>query len=177
VTPNPVLKRYADALLAAAANTGELESVDAWVRAIGEVSSERSVVDRLFDPALSRRERKERVHDFASDVPHVFRNFLLVLIDKNRIAILRELPAVWDRCLKAARRFSDAEICFSSEPDESMKQSVRRYLERVMPGVEFRVRYRVDPSLIGGFRVRTENRIYDMSLLGRITRLRETLLK
>ena len=177
MTQHVVLKRYADALLAAASNAGSLEAVDAWVRAFDEILASNAMADRLFDPALSRRERKERVQRYASSAPEVFRNFLLVLIDKNRITVLKGLLPLWELSLKDARRFSDAEVSFSVEPDESMKQAVRTFLGRAMPGVEVRERYVVDPSLIGGFRVRTENRIYDMSLSGRLSRLKETLLK
>lgn len=167
--------RYAEALLLAAGDTSDdagaaLNAFSALMFSHGEAKA--FLLDPTCPPA-AKKEAAERL--LPENAPVVVKNFIHVLIDKGRLALLPGVCAAYGQ-LSAERR-NRPDICvYSAFPlDEAELTKIRdTYRERYnIP--EARVRPCVEPGLLGGVMVRIGDIRIDGTLLGRLNGLGSAL--
>jgi F-type H+-transporting ATPase subunit delta len=105
----------------------------------------------------------------------ITRNFLYVLIDHRRISglpdILHSLEVIVDERLGFAR----AEVSSARELTEAQRTALNARLER-MTGKRIRMRFTVNPALIGGAVARIGSTVYDGSVRGQLDSLGRRLV-
>ena len=102
------------------------------------------------------------------------RNFVAVLIDQDRIALLPEIAVQVERELNARGGRIDADIVSARELTQDQKTALLTEIARVT-GKTILPRYATDQSLIGGVKVRVGSTIYDGSVRGQLERMRRQL--
>jgi F-type H+-transporting ATPase subunit delta len=107
-------------------------------------------------------------------VSRVARNFLFVLTDHRRIAILPEALDAFDLLLDQRLGFARAEISSASEMDQQQRELISHELEQ-LTGKRVRTRFSVDGALIGGLVARIGSTVYDGSVRGRLEALSRRL--
>jgi len=100
----------------------------------------------------------------------IARNFLFVLIDHRRIALLGEILHSFELIVDERLGFARAEISSPRELTESQRGAINARLER-LTGKRIRMRFAVDPSLIGGVVARIGSTVYDGSVRGQLQTL------
>jgi F-type H+-transporting ATPase subunit delta len=100
-------------------------------------------------------------------VSRVARNFLFVLTDHRRIAMLSEVLEAFDLLSDERLGFIRAEISSARELDQQQRAAVSHGLER-LTGKNVRVRYGVDGALLGGLVARIGSTVYDGSVRGQL---------
>jgi len=102
------------------------------------------------------------------------RRFLLLLLEHGRFYllpdILRNLPILWHE-KKGVLTYEVSSVVALS-PDE--QERLRRELEKLENRPVF-LQFRIDPDLIAGLALRKGNVIYDSSIRGHLTRLKERI--
>ena len=104
------------------------------------------------------------------------RNFIAVLIDQDRIALLPEIAKQVELELNARGGRIDAEIVSSRELTPEQQAALLAEIGRVT-GKTVLPRYSTDKSLIGGVTVRVGSTIYDGSVRGQLQRIRRQLIE
>jgi len=104
------------------------------------------------------------------------RNFVAVLIDQDRIALLPEIAVEVERELNARGGRIDADIVSARELTQDQKAALLGEIARVT-GKTVLPRYATDKSLIGGVTVRVGSTIYDGSVRGQLQRMRRQLVE
>ncbi len=104
------------------------------------------------------------------------RNFVAVLIDQDRIALLPEIAVQVERELNARGGRIDADIVSARELTQDQKTALLAEIARVT-GKTILPRYATDQSLIGGVTVRVGSTIYDGSVRGQLQRMRRQLIE
>ena len=104
------------------------------------------------------------------------RNFIAVLIDQDRIALLPEIAVQVERELNARGGRIDADIVSARELTQEQKTELLAEIARVT-GKTVLPRYATDQSLIGGVKVRVGSTIYDGSVRGQLERMRRQLIE
>ena len=104
------------------------------------------------------------------------RNFVAVLIEQGRIALLPEIAVQFERELNARGGRIDADIVSARELTEDQKTALLAEIGRVT-GKTVLPRYATDQSLIGGVTVRVGSTIYDGSVRGQLERMRRQLIE
>jgi F-type H+-transporting ATPase subunit delta len=102
------------------------------------------------------------------------RNFLAVLIDHRRIAVLPQVVRQVEQEINDRLGFAEAEITSARPLSDSEKRNLETQVER-MTGKKVRARYVQDKAILGGAAVRVGSTIYDGSILGQLKKLREQL--
>jgi len=102
--------------------------------------------------------------------------FILILAENNRLkllpGILELLPLFWNE----KKGIITYEV-FSAVPlKEIQKKKLEEKLEALEKGPVF-LRYRIDPELIGGLTIRKGNIVYDISLRGSLSRMKEDIIE
>jgi F-type H+-transporting ATPase subunit delta len=174
VTDPKLARRYAQALYAAAR---QAEEVDGVMQAVTETLTPlvKDEQFRLFwySRRVPMQRQLELIDSLFEAFPASLRNFLKLLLEKKREGILADvigaLRGIHDEAsgtvratLTTAVKLSDEE----AEPFEAM-------LAKRVGGGNIVLTRKVDPSLIGGFRIRYGDRIIDGSVersLGEISR-------
>ncbi|MFB3915248.1 MAG: ATP synthase F1 subunit delta [Terriglobales bacterium] len=102
------------------------------------------------------------------------RNFLAVLIDHGRMAMLAEIATQFEAELNQRLGIAEAEVTSARELSREERAALEEQLARVT-GMKVRASYVLDRNLLGGAVVRVGSTIYDGSLRGQLRRMKEQL--
>lgn len=132
----------------------------------------------LASPAVPARQKRAVAARFAQQLGYsqVLRNFLFVLIDHRRTALLAEILAAFEAEIDRRRGIVRAEVSSSRELDDAERREVEAALGRVT-GKQVIGKYAVDNALIGGLVARVGSRLYDGSVRGQLQAMRGRLVR
>ena len=127
-------------------------------------------------PDRFRRQRRGSPDPFSGRVPDLFLRFLLVVVEKRRQSVLRQIAAQYHLLVDDLRGLARAEIALAREPDDRLRAEIVASLERRL-GKKVVPTFAVDPTLVGGIVIRSGGEILDGSLRRRVAGLRRRLLE
>jgi F-type H+-transporting ATPase subunit delta len=102
------------------------------------------------------------------------RNFVAVLIDKNRIKYLGEIVTQFAHELNERLGFAEAEITTARDLRADERAELESDLARVT-GKKIKARYAQDSAILGGAIARVGSTVYDGSVKGQLERIRQQL--
>lgn len=171
------VKRYAEGLAGALRSESEYAAVRADLEAFaGLLRDNADLSAALFRPFLALARRQAIAEDVFERLGFQAktRRFLRLLMQHGRCEILadiiRSLPAVWDA--------KNGVVPFEVRSAVALGAAQKARLEARLRSLENRpvaCAYVLDPSIIGGLAVRKGNLIYDVSLRGRLERLKNEI--
>jgi len=103
------------------------------------------------------------------------RNLLAVLINNDRIAAVSEVAAAYRAELQERRGIRQAEIVTARELSAEERSALIADVGK-LAGSKIEASFKLDKSILGGTVVRIGSTVYDGSVRGRLTRLKETLV-
>jgi len=169
--------RYADALVDVALSENNAAEVRRQLGDFLELLRESPDLRLLLDsPAVPRPSKRAVVESLAARMGanKTLRNFLMVVLDRRRTAMLPEIQAAFDTQLDARLGISRADVTSAHELSEAEKADLRGALEQIT-GKRVDAEYRIDPALIAGAVVRIGSTIYNGSVQAQLERLRAQL--
>ena len=149
----PELHAFADALHASP------ELRQALATPAVPVNRKRAVVGRIADVLKLSR---------------ITRNFLFVLVDHGRMNALPEIVQRFEEIVDERQGFARAEVSTPRELDDAQRAALNAELDRVA-GKPIRIRFALDPSLVGGVVARIGSTVYDGSVRGQLKSLERRL--
>ncbi len=176
MTLSAVAARYANALADVATRAGsELPAQDALseLRAFEDVlKSSAGLREALMTPAVPVGRKRAVIGRIADllRLSRISRNFLFVLVDHRRIAVLSEIIAAFEQAVDERLGFARADVQSPRELTGPQRAAVMARLER-LTGKQIRARYAIDESLIGGVVARIGSTVYDGSVRGQLEAL------
>jgi F-type H+-transporting ATPase subunit delta len=130
----------------------------------------------LETPRIPLVEKKRVVRAaFAAVLPKPLLNFLLVVLDKRRQRLLREIAREYHDLVDAHLNRVHAEVTVARPLDDQALMTVTERLTRLL-GRTAIPHVRVKPEILGGIVVRAGDTIYDGSLRRRLEDMKRTLL-
>ncbi|MEW6031936.1 MAG: ATP synthase F1 subunit delta [Bacillota bacterium] len=173
-----VARRYARALLEVAAKNGVVAEVGRDLAAVAEALwGDEALRSYFLGTRVSPQAKKNLVSRLADERVHrLVRNFLLLVVDKRREALLPEMARLYSALEDRFRGVSNVRVRTAVPLDESERAKVETILAAKL-GRPVRLSFATDPDLLGGVEVRTDDRLYDASLRRRLQRLGEHLAK
>ncbi len=181
MTHSALASRYASALVDVA--TGPSSGVDPHqvlqdLRSFAEVfSGSPELRNALTSPSVPLARKRAVIGAIGEKlaISRIARNFLFVLTDHRRIAMLAEVLEAFDLLLDERLGFTRAEISSARELDQGQRDSLSHELER-LTGKKMRMRYAMDSELLGGLVARIGSTVYDGSVRGQLEALGRRLL-
>jgi F-type H+-transporting ATPase subunit delta len=179
VINNALAKRYAKALVQLGSEGGLLERFRSELSVIEGIFSGNSELRSAFsDPALTQDKKKAIMKELISKVScsELVGNFLLLLVDKNRVAFLGQIVQTYE---KLADEFSGVirPVITTAFPlDAAQVNDIQNALEKksgkkVIPQVV------VNASLLGGVVTQIGDIAYDNSVKTQLKRIKDILQK
>jgi F-type H+-transporting ATPase subunit delta len=175
-----VVNRYANALADVILSPGsdvqapeaivQLRAFDATVQGSPDL---RSV---LGSPAIPVARKRAIIKDIAHrlELASVVRNFILVLSDHRRAAGLAQMTDAFEMLLDERLGFVRADVKSAVELNPLQRDELSGHLGTVA-GAPVRLRFTIDPDLIGGVTAKIGSRVYDGSVRGQLAEMRKRL--
>jgi len=169
-------RTYARALFQSAKQQDRLarvhEDMTDFVAAVEQVPELASLLE---NPEVDRAAKAGVLEELLADADELTRNFLLLLVEKGRIAEVREIARELDSLVAAEERRLEVELTTAVELSDEEAREIVGQIERAA-GRKVEAVRRVDPELIGGLVLQVGSQRVDASVRGRFERLRRDLL-
>jgi len=172
-----VSQRYARALADVVIEHGSAEAVKEELAAFAQgVDESRDLQNFLANPAVRRPHKQAVIEKLIARMngSKTLRNFLLVLVDNRRAALLGEISEAFEAELRARLGVAKAEVTSARELSGEAKNELVRTLEG-LTGKHVEASYSLDPELIAGAQVRIGSTVYDGSVREQLNRMRKRL--
>jgi F-type H+-transporting ATPase subunit delta len=172
--------RYARALVEVVAAPGSATKpadAVAQLRSVVEmVDGSRELQDALLTPAIQASRKRAALGKLMDEmaISRTIRNFIFVVVDHRRVAILRDILEAFEVALDAQLGIVRANVVSAEALDPAQSDALSNGLARVT-GTQVRLRFEVDSELIGGVVARIGSTVYDGSLRGQLRDLRRRL--
>jgi F-type H+-transporting ATPase subunit delta len=168
---------YAEALFDVAKERGRLDSIGEELDGFADaVEAERDLQVFLFSPHFSSAEKTEGLKRAVVDADPELRNFLELLVEKQRMTevfrIRREFDALWKR----ERRLIDVTVTSAVELDPAVVSRIGEEIER-QTGRTVELASRVDEKILGGIVLQVGNMVLDASIRNRLEKLRKSVAR
>ena len=169
--------RYARALLAVTDAAGDTDAVQAELAQLRRlIAGSPELAALLAHAALSRERQAQAVTAVFEGRcrPDVLR-FLRFLIERRRLGLLDAICDAYLQLYREARGIQRATIECADALREEQLAAIRdrlhtRHDKTIEPTVV------VNRALIGGFRIRVADTVYDYSILGKLERMKQALV-
>ena len=172
-----IAQHYAEALAEVAISQKSAEMVRRELRDFLTLLRESGQLGVLLgSPAVSRANKHAVAQALVERMgaSRTLRNFLFVVIDQRRVALLPEIQQALEAQLDELEGVARARIVSARQLKESEKKQLRAALER-LSGRRVEAHYELDPALIAGSVVRVGSTVYDGSVRSQLERLRARL--
>lgn len=173
--PITLARPYAKAVFEAAKEHSAVDSWDQALAFVGILAANEAVKKILANPGLSEQRKAELFFETSKEqVPEALRNFLLILAENKRLALLPEISTMFAFYRAELERTVNLKVttAFEMTPDEqhSLAEALSRKLERKVA-----LETAVDRSLIGGVVINSGDLVIDASVRGKLSKMAKSL--
>jgi F-type H+-transporting ATPase subunit delta len=132
---------------------------------------------RVWDsPAIPHEQKLAVLNSIAAQMGLVspVRNFIAVLIDHGRVAILPQIARQFETELNQRLGLAEAQVTSCRELSPAEKAALEAQI-MTLTAKKVLARYEIDQKILGGAVVKVGSTIYDGSVRGQLQKLREQL--
>jgi F-type H+-transporting ATPase subunit delta len=174
-----IASRYARALVEVILeNKIDADIARRQLQAIVEAVRDSDDLRRVWEsPAVLPQQKRAVLDGIAKQIGAVkpVRNFIAVIIDHRRIAMLADIARQFEAELDVQLGFVEVQISSARTLTPGEKRDLENRVER-MTGKKVRARYSLNPELLGGVSVRVGSTIYDGSVRGQLEKMKQELM-
>jgi F-type H+-transporting ATPase subunit delta len=142
------------------------------------LNTNKRLKDILFNPFLPTSRKIQIVQELmaAGSLGKKAVRFILLLVENNRInlfpEIIQALPDAWNQ----EKGIDTYEVASVVPLSDDQKRNLKEKLEQIeMKNVV--LKYRIDPELVGGLWIKKKNIVYDISIKGNLSKLKEKIIE
>ena len=170
-------KRYAKALLSIGQEDGNFERYGRELNDFARLCRENEqLLQAISSKVFTLEERKGILRAILdkSEYSDVIKNFLNLLVDKDRIAGIQEISDYYGRLTDEVLNIARAEVITPRPLKEDATESLEKVLES-FTSKKIRMEIKQDESLIGGIVVKVGDLVLDGSIRAQLEGLKESL--
>lgn len=172
-----VAKRYADALFQLAKDKNKLETIREELKIVRDVFGQNPKLQEvLFHPRIKHQDKVALINDAFNTCDEDIIHTIKLLTERRRIQYIAEVAAYFTDNYNAAKGIAEATAYSVRELTENEQAEVNAALAKQLDKQKVVVNNEVDPSILGGLKVRVGNTIYDGSVKGKLERVKNNLV-
>lgn len=162
---------YAEALYDAATENGTLVRVEEELLALKRMLDTDPRYRRFLEtPTIGFDDKRKVVEAVFGSFSKELRHFLLVVIRKDRVAMLAAIVDAFHSHANRKAGIAEFTVISARKLEETEREKLRQRLEQSMRR-QIQILEKVEPALLGGFVLAHEDRRWDCSLIHRLGRL------
>ena len=169
---------FVNALLEAAADKDLLGQMEKDLDLLSDTMARHEDFKKmLLHPSITRKEKKDTIKAvFGEYVSGLMINFLYLLVDSRREALLDVIPDVYRKVVDKKKGVIRAKIQAAIPIDGERLENLRAGIKK-LTGKIVEVEVVENPQILGGLVVEIENKMIDGSVLSRLRNLRSKLME
>ena len=165
---NPRLSsRYAKSLVDLALETGQLDDVFQDMQILRQVCLESRDFSRMIKSPIIKADKKNSIFRaiFEGKLHKLTMRFCLLLIEKGREYFLFEITNSFAEQYRVVKNIQQVSITTAVAIDEKLKIELIAKVSKEIPGKTIELNTFVNPDILGGFLLETENTLLDASIM------------
>lgn len=172
-----VAKRYAKAVFELAVENNVLENTEKELLQIeNSIKSSSELENFLLNPLISHMKKAEIMDDLYKDrVSGLTYRFLILVAKKGRLSKLSEIIEYFKRFVLVYRNQVEGELLSAVSLSGEQISQIRKIIEN-MTGKIVLLKEKIDTDIIGGFVVRVEDKLIDMSIRNNLEEMKKKLV-
>lgn len=177
--PNQIISaRYAQSFFLLAQEQDILSKAKEDMELIALTCKENKILDAIFNnPNITTGKKKGILSDlFAPKVHKLTLQFILLLIDKRRVILLRDIAQQFGNIYNQYKGIKVALLITAKPIEQALKEKIKAQLASVF-SCSIELQHKIDESVLGGFKVMIEDKYYDATLANQLTELRREFCK
>jgi F-type H+-transporting ATPase subunit delta len=166
---------YAEALFDFAKKAKTFDELNQDIGVIYQFLSNSKDLERfLANPVITKVSKKTVLRDILGEqVSGTTLKFLMLLVDKDRIAYLKYVAIVYTSLAAKASSSETAEVTSVTHLSSDQQEKLKVQLKQLRGISNIELVLRVDPRLLGGFVVQIGSSVLDFSLLGALKKMQK----
>lgn len=166
-----IARPYAEAVFKRAQ---EANTLDQWSDALGllaAVVQDEQVAKIIANPKTGSEQRIALMLDIGGDhLDQEAQNLVRLLVRNGRLSALPEIATLYDALKNEGQGAIDVKVVSAFEVSDEQQQQLAEALKKRLDR-DIHITSEVDPSLIGGVRIRAGDLVIDGSVQGRLQKL------
>lgn len=171
-----IARPYAEAAFKLARDAQALPSWSSALARLAVVAGTEAARELIGNPHLSVEQVATLCADAAGTITEQQKNFVRVLADNDRIAVLPEVARLFEALRNEFEGVLEAQISSAYPLDDEQVAEIVQALEK-KTGRSVKVSVAVDSELIGGVSIRIGDEVMDASVRGKLAQLADALRK
>lgn len=178
-SPSPMVGRtYAKVLLDETPSDSYSTYLE-MLKGISEAFHNPDFSEAMGNPVIPTQAKEEvlcaMIDTFKISADKPFRNWIHSVTQKKRIAILPRIWIVYENLLYDRKMKIKALMVTAFPFPEDGKRFLHKEMERIWKK-PVDIEYRLDPSIIGGLKMFTEDQVLDISMIGQLNEIQDLLI-
>ncbi|HET7275910.1 MAG TPA: ATP synthase F1 subunit delta [Longimicrobiaceae bacterium] len=179
--PTIIARNYAETLFALAHQNGGMTTAEEYADSIAEVAEmlrdEPRLRRFLETPRVPLRAKQAAIREaFGDRSDEGFIRFLLVVLEKRRQSLLKEIASEYQGLMDEAKDRVRAEVFLAQMPDGDLEREIVQSLENGL-GKSVIAEFQADPEILGGVVIRVGDQIFDGSLRRHLVAMRRRMVR
>ena len=168
-----VSRPYAEALMSIAQSNNVADKFDSDVRSLLNLIKESQPLQNFFaNPFISGEDKKGVISKILSDDTNpIFRNFLMLLVDRRRITLVEDIAQEYLAKLRELNQTVLAEGISAVPLTDEQQQTIKEKVKSMTDAREVELDSTIDSDIIGGVIIKVGSQVVDSSLRGQLRRL------
>lgn len=171
-----IARRYADALFQLGHEKGTQETLIHEFLVVRDVFEENGqVIPFLKHPRIRNAKKKQFLEDVFHGMSNDVVNTLKMLVERHRTAIIPSIIEQLNHLANNAKGIAEATAySVRALSEEELDQIGQTFANRLNKNA-VKLKNKVDPSILGGIKIRVRNTIYDGSVSGKLKRMERNI--
>lgn len=172
-----IANRYAKSILAEANASGKQSDVFEDMRHIAALCSEsKDLLNLLKSPVVAESKKLNALTSIFSTAQDLTKSLLGLLTTNRREGYLPAIAKAYIQLYYDKSGIAEATVTSAYELDNEALQTISNYLAGKLGKTEIRLQNVVDKKVIGGFVIRYEDKLLDMSVSKELKEIRKQLI-
>jgi F-type H+-transporting ATPase subunit delta len=177
IVVSKVAEPYAEALLDLAKSNDALKETTNDMNIVSQfLANSNDLKKFLANPLITRDAKKNVIKDILGEQidPNTLK-FLMLLIDRNRIALLEGVAQKFLELSYNQESIEVAKVISSVQLSAQQQKNLAEKLKVITGAKQIKLALKVDPQLIGGFTVEIGSKFIDTSIRGQLRQISNLL--
>ncbi|WLV24185.1 F0F1 ATP synthase subunit delta [Aciduricibacillus chroicocephali] len=171
-----VANRYAEAIFQLGKERGTLETFHEELNVLRDVFLKNKELVQVFgNPSLSQARKKAFAREIFAGLNEDLLHTVYLLIERHRIDNLPLIAEQFEERVLEESGIARLEVYSAKPVDDRNKDELVQAFKKRLGKQHIQIENKIDPSLIGGLKVRVGNTIYDGSVRGKLDRLSQLI--
>lgn len=172
MSENVVAKRYAEALFQIGLEKSTLDKLEEDLSLVSEVLTNNKEINTfLLHPKVDGKQKEKLITESFKGLHTDVVNTIKLLVERHRTMLIPSIVDAFIKKMNNAKGKEVATVYSVRELKADEKQNLQVAFAKRLGKNTLEFKDIVDPSLIGGIKIRVGNTIYDGSVSGKLTRI------